>query len=26
MKKYKRNQRIGALMKIFAERPNYVFS
>ncbi len=26
MKKYKRNQRIGALMKIFAEKPNYVFS
>ena len=26
MKKYKRNQRVGALMKIFAERPNYVFS
>lgn len=25
-KKFKRNQRIGALMKIFAERPNYVFS
>jgi purine operon repressor len=26
MKKYKRNQRIGALMKIFAENPNYLFS
>ncbi|WP_326908607.1 pur operon repressor [Sedimentibacter sp. MB31-C6] len=26
VKKYKRNQRIGALMKIFAEKPNYVFS
>lgn len=26
MKKYKRNQRVGALMKIFAEKPNYVFS
>ncbi len=26
MKKYKRNQRIGALMKIFAEKPNYIFS
>lgn len=26
MKKYKRNQRIGALMKIFAEKPNYLFS
>ncbi|MFA9373069.1 MAG: pur operon repressor [Poseidonibacter sp.] len=26
MKKYKRNQRIGALMKIFSEKPNYVFS
>ena len=26
MKKYKRNQRIGALMKIFAERPNHLFS
>jgi purine operon repressor len=26
VKKYKRNQRIGALMKIFAERPNYIFS
>src|SRR6056297_176798 len=26
MKKYKRNQRIGALMKIFVERPNHVFS
>ncbi|HHZ02163.1 MAG TPA: pur operon repressor [Tissierellia bacterium] len=26
MKKYKRNQRIGALMKIFTEKPNYVFS
>lgn len=25
-KKYKRNQRIGALMKIFAEKPNYIFS
>ena len=25
-KKYKRNQRIGALMKIFSEKPNYVFS
>lgn len=26
MKKYKRNQRIGALMKLFSERPNYLFS
>lgn len=26
MKKYKRNQRIGALMKIFAEKPNHIFS
>ncbi len=26
MKKYKRNQRIGALMKIFAEKPNFIFS
>lgn len=26
IKKYKRNQRIGALMKIFAERPNHIFS
>lgn len=26
VKKYKRNQRIGALMKIFAEKPNYIFS
>lgn len=26
MKKYKRNQRIGALMKIFAEKPNYIFT
>ena len=26
MKKYKRNQRIGALMKIFAEKPNCLFS
>ncbi|MBP1927112.1 purine operon repressor [Sedimentibacter acidaminivorans] len=26
MNKYKRNQRIGALMKIFAEKPNYIFS
>lgn len=26
MKKYKRNQRIGALMKMFTERPNHVFS
>jgi purine operon repressor len=26
MKKYKRNQRVGALMKIFTERPNHVFS
>ena len=26
MKKYKRNQRIGALMKIFSERPNHIFS
>ncbi len=25
-KKYKRNQRIGALMKVFAEKPNHVFS
>ena len=26
MKKYKRNQRIGALMKIFSEQPNHIFS
>jgi purine operon repressor len=26
MKKYRRNQRVGALMKIFTERPNHVFS
>ena len=26
MKKYKRNQRIGALMKLFSEKPNYIFS
>jgi len=26
MKKYKRNQRIGALMKFFAEQPNHIFS
>ena len=26
MKKFRRNQRIGALMKIFTERPNHVFS
>ena len=26
MKKFRRNQRIGALMKIFSERPNHVFS
>ncbi len=26
MQKFRRNQRIGALMKIFAERPNHVFS
>lgn len=26
MKKYKRIQRVGALMKIFTERPNHIFS
>lgn len=26
MKKYRRNQRVGALMKIFTERPNHIFS
>lgn len=26
MKKFKRNQRIGALMKIFTEQPNHIFS
>jgi purine operon repressor len=26
MKKFRRNQRVGALMKIFAERPNHIFS
>lgn len=26
MKKYKRNERVGALMKLFTEKPNYVFS
>lgn len=26
MKKYKRIQRVGALMKIFTDRPNYLFS
>lgn len=26
MKKFKRNERIGALMKMFSERPNHIFS
>jgi purine operon repressor len=26
VKKYRRNQRVGALMKIFTERPNHIFS